>query len=164
MRQEEGMSLLVSLVAGFLVLIASSPVQGDDAKLETFIAQSIFNDHVKEPRDRSFEGCIVVHLPNVEKGPASPIKVWKYMQGNLVDAPVEDYEKAVGKDRSQWPPFAFLFKIKSATPTSATVEVDTLYNMGISPSSRGGNAQQWTLETTSGNWLVIDKRTTLFWD
>ena len=136
---------------------------GNDAKLETFIAQSIIREKSKEGH-RPLEGCVVVHLPNVEKGPASPLKVWKYTQGNLVDSTIEDYERAVGKDRSQWPSSTFLFKIKSVTPISATVEVDTLYNMGIAPTSRGGNAQEWTLEMRLGSWVVTGKRTTLFWD
>ncbi len=157
------MNSLISTLAFFVTIIILGSALGNDAKLETFIAQSIMNEKSKEGH-RDLEGSIIVHLPNVEKGPASPLKVWKCMQGKLVDSTIEDYDKAVGKDRSQWPPFTFLFKIKSETPVSATVEVDTLYNMGIAPTSRGGNAQEWTLEMRSGSWVMTGKRTTLFWD
>lgn len=157
------MNGLISTLTFFVIVMILGSALGNDMKLETFIAQSIISEKSKEGH-RSLEGCIVANLPNVEKGPASPLKVWKYTQGNLVDSTIEDYERAVGKDRSRWPPSTFLFKIKSVTPDSATVEFDTLYNMGISPTSRGGNTQEWTLEMRSGNWVVTGKRTTLFWD
>ena len=157
------MNGLVSTLAFLVIIIFLGSALGNDVKLETFIARSIISEKSKEGH-RFLEGCVVVHLPNVEKGPASPLKVWKYTQGSLVDSTIEDYEKTVGKDRSQWPPSTFLFKIKSVNPVSATVEVETLYNMGISPTSRGGNAQEWTLERRSGSWEVTAKRTTLFWD
>jgi len=157
------MNSLICLLSAFLTAVILSSALGNDTNLEVFIAQSIISEKLKEGH-RSLEGCIVAHLPNVEKGPASPLKVWKCTQGNLVDSTIGDYERAVGQDRSQWPPSTFLFKIKSVTPISAIVEVDSLYNMGIAPTSRGGNAQEWTLEMTSGSWAVTGKKTTLFWD
>jgi hypothetical protein len=157
------MNSLIGILAFFVTIMILGSALGNDVKLETLIAQSILNEKSKEGH-RSLEGCVVGYLSNAEKGPASPLKVWKYTQGNLVDSTMEDYERAVGKDRSQWPPSTFLFKIKSVTPVSATVEVETLYNMGITPTSRGGNAQEWTLEMKSGGWVVTGKRTILFWD
>jgi hypothetical protein len=36
--------------------------------------------------------------------------------------------------------------------------------MGIIPTSRGGNVEEWSLKMVSGNWMVTSKRHITNWD
>jgi len=153
-----------------VVLLLLAPATGcqqqasnelETSKLEEFMAQAIIDDC------RSPEGVYVAHVvfPSTPDEPISPLRIWKYEQGQLVDGDQDALMLAITSDQpSDWPPSVFLFEFTSVQPDYAEVDVHTLYNMGIMPGSRGGNAAVWKLAKQDDQWTVVNQEVYLYWD
>jgi len=135
-------------------------------ELKEYMAQAIIDDQLAHS-SRSLEGTFVAHVTEsgLQDESVSPLRIWKYEQGHLVDGELDAFRRAMSsKQPSDWPPFVFLFVFKSVTPDSAAIDVHTYYDMGLMPDSRGGNAAIWELEKQQGRWTVVSKEPYLFWD
>lgn len=141
---------------------------GPSPELEEFAAQAIIDEQLEQAAVgyNSPEGAIVALVVSTKSsdGSVSPLRVWRYSQGQLLEESGEALERALGSDRSDWPSFTFVFTFEAATSRRATIDVHTHYDMGLAPTSRGGNAQIWELEKQSGEWAVTKKEPYGFWD
>ena len=171
MRNDPSVLGLVVLVTSVLMPIACSCAGTSTSaspELEDFAVQAIIDEQLDQAAHgyQHPEGAIVAHVTSTEPlgGPLSPKRVWRYREGQLSGEDPEELEKALGDDRSEWPSFTFVFSFESATTRRATMHVHTYYDMGITASSRGGNAQKWELEKRSGAWVVTKKVPYMFWD
>lgn len=172
MKSKHGKAYLLILVLAITALVlgcsgeelteqAESIHVPSDSEMEEFVAQAIVDDC------RSPEGIYVAHVisTSASRESVSPLRIWKYEQGRLVDGDRDAF--LLGLTSSQprdWPPSIFLFAFSSETPDYAVVDVHTLYDMGIMPSSRGGNAATWELEKQDDLWTVVSKEPYMFWD
>jgi hypothetical protein len=166
LRRRVKIGFLSVLTILFLTILVSL-VLSNNIKLEEFVAQSIIDENVAEVDDpTSLTGSVIVHLSNavVYEGPSIPLRTWKYMQTNLVEENTAIYQTATGPDRSKWPPLTFEFDVKYFTPLFARIRIFTLYDQGITPTSRGGHADTWTLVNVLGNWLIVNKQSGEYWD
>ncbi len=165
-------SRLAAFACTVFGLAACSILEGTSAsvspELERFAAQAIIDDQLDQAAMgyRYPEEAIVAHVVSTkaDRQTIPPLRVWRYTQGELVEESVEALEKALGSNRSDWPSFTFIFMFESVASGHATIDVHTHYNMGLSPNSRGGNAQRWELENRSGEWVVTRKEPYMFWD
>lgn len=149
------------LVVLLLLAPATGCQQQASSELEEFMAQAIIGDNL------SPEGVYVAHVvfPSAPDEPISPLRIWKYEQGQLVDGDRDALMLAITSDQpSDWPPSVFLFEFTSVKPDSAEVDVHTLYSMGLFPGSRGGNAALWQLAKQDGQWTVVSAEVYLCWD
>ena len=137
-------------------------------ELEEFAAKAIIDEQLDQAAIGfgSPEGAIVACVTTTHGSHESfsPIRVWRYSQGQLMDEHSDALDRACGTDRSEWPSFTFVFAFESVASTRATIDLHTLYQMGRTERSRGGNAQKWELEKQSGAWLVTKKESYMFWD
>ena len=158
--------LFIVLVIIFIVVLLSLALS-NSTELEEFIAQSIIKENLAETKgSASLTGSIVARLSNVRiyEGPRTPLRVWKYTGNDLTKDKTEIFRIAIGEDRSKWPPYVFEFDIKRTTPLLATARILTVYDRGITPTSRGGHADTWTLVNILGNWLIVRKGSEVYWD
>lgn len=172
MKSKHGKACLLALILVItaLVLGCSAEEPNEQAEttpvppvneLEEFVAQAIVDDC------RSPEGVYVAHVisTSASRESVSPLRIWKYEQGSLVNGDRDAFLLGLTSSQpSDWPPFIFLFAFSSETPDYAVVDVHTLYDMGIMPGSRGGNAATWELEKQDDLWTVVSKEPYMFWD
>lgn len=141
------------LVVLLFLALATGCQQQAPTELQEFMAQAIIEEC------RSPEGVYVAHVvsTSVPGESVSPLRIWRYEQGRLVDGDRDGLMLAITSDQpSDWPPSVFLFEFTSVQPDYAEVDVHTLYSMGIMPGSRGGNAAVWELEKQDGQWTVVN--------
>ncbi len=137
---------------------------GVSPELEMFIAQAIVDEQANSGY-RYPEGAIIAHVVSTDPtGEPVPMRVWRYSQGQLTEEKLEALAQALGDNRAEWPSFTFVFKFGTVTSQHATVEIETYYNMGIAPTSRGGHAERWELEKQGKEWVVAKTDTYMFWD
>ena len=132
-----------------------------ESELEEFMAQALIDDLI------SPEGVYVARVVSTSAlgGKTSPLRIWKYEQGQLVDGDRDSLLLAITSKRpSDWPPSVFLFQFSSIKADYAEVDVHTLYSTGLFPGSRGGNAAVWQLRKQDSQWTVVSKEPYLFWD
>ncbi len=172
MRSKHGKAHLLMLILVITALVLGCSAEEPKEQAETtpvppvnelgeFVAQAIVDDC------RSPEGVYVAHVISTSASCESvpPLRIWKYEQGRLVSGDRDAFLLALTSSKpSDWPPFVFLFAFSSETPDYAVVDVHTLYDMGIMPGSRGGNAATWELEKQDDQWTVVSKETYMFWD
>lgn len=172
MRSKHGKARLLMLILVITALVLGCSAEEPKEQAETtpvppvselgeFVAQAIVDDC------RSPEGVYVAHVisTSAPRESVSPFRIWKYEQGRLVSGDRDAFLLALTSSKpSDWPPFVFLFAFSSETPDYAVVDVHTLYDMGIMPGSRGGNAATWELEKQNDQWTVVSKTPYLSWD
>ena len=135
----------------------------DEAALAEFTAQALVTSNSDmTPKTQALIAHI--ELPS-ETEVYTPLKVWQYEEGQLLPAGAEEFERALGADREQWPSRTILFAFETVTPEAATVEIRTIFDQGIAVNSRGGFASKWYLANQDGQWSV-DRREDpyLHWD
>ena len=160
MKSKHGKAYLLILVLAITALVLGCSGE-EPNELEEFVAQAIVDDC------SSPEGVYVAHVisTSASRESVSPLRIWKYEQGRLVDGDRDTFLLALTSSQtSDWPPFVFLFAFSSETPDYAVADVRTYYDMGIMPGSRGGNAATWELEKQDDQWTVVSKALYLFWD
>jgi len=172
MKSKHGRACLLALILVLtaLVLGCSAEEPNEQAEttptrpvseLEEFVAQAIVDDC------RSSEGVYVAHVmsTSASRESVSPLRIWKYEQGRLVNGDRDAFWLALTSHQpSDWPPFVFLFAFSSETPDYAVVDVHTYYDKGVMPGSRGGNAATWELEKQDDQWAVVSKEPYILWD
>lgn len=91
-------------------------------------------------------------------------RVWRCLQGKLINEELEPFTRAMGSHRSDWPPYTLYFAFEAVTAARATVDLLTWYDMGISENSRGGFAQKLELEKRGGAWVILSRDVYMYWD
>ena len=166
LRHRIKIGFLSALVILLLVVLLSL-LLSNDAKLEEYIANALIRENVTGVNDPgTLVQSVIVRLSNVNayEGARIPLRAWRYTSDGLVSEDSGIFLIATGVDRSQWPPYTIEFDIKYMTPLIATVQIATLYDQGIFPTSRGGHADTWIVVNFLGNWLIVDKRSGEYWD
>jgi hypothetical protein len=108
----------------------------------------------------SSKGVIVAYtLPG-----ASTTTVWRCVNGVRTAASETDLARALGPVRADWPGLTRQMWFTSVGPTHATLRSSTLYSMGLSPDSRGGQDSEFELEKTSQGWTVGSGRILMYRD
>ncbi len=169
-----GISLILVLLAVVLTAVignrnAVNPQIDASPDLERFVAQIIIDDQLAQAASgyRSPEGALVARVVTTTiaaTDPLSVLQVWRYQQGQLIAEDTDSFFKALRGNRSDWPSFTYYFAFDSVTVDEASVDVITMYNMGLMPDSRGGNAQKWTFEKQANTWSVSTRQPYSFWD
>lgn len=62
------------------------------------------------------------------------------------------------------PAFSYYFTIDVETFNRALIDVHTVYDMGYTAESRGGNAQRWIVEKHDNRWCILNITTYQFAD
>jgi len=109
-------------------------------------------------------GSVVSHLTDVHKDSKEAIKIWIIQDGKAVPGNIQDLQQAFGSNRSLWPPKNHLFSVESNTQYEALIRVQTHYDKGISPKSRGGYEEVWTLIKDLNGWEILEKKIVVMWD
>lgn len=142
--------------------------QGKLQDLEDFVVGAIMDEQVNQrknvPSLRSLDGAVLAHIEPEAGDRNLPLRVWTYKDAKLLPGTNEDFGKAIGKDRKQWPSYLFTISIVLLKADAADIKVSTIFNMGLSARSRGGNQALWKLVRLDGRWLVIDEKTISFSD
>jgi len=124
--------------------------------LEEFVVQAIVDEQLNLAANgyRSPEGAIVAHVDETSEYASfnSPIRIWRYEQGQLADVTQAELLRAVkSEQRADWPPFVYLFSFKVDTSEHVTIDIQTLYNQGLSPNGRGAMGQFGSWKDTVNN-------------
>ncbi len=142
--------------------------QGIPPELEEFVAQAIVEPLRQSRRARGVRNSnvpIVAHVAATTSARQTPpLRVWRYYRRRLVETGPDALERALGKDRTQWPSSTFLFSIAMVSSDRAMVRVDTLHDMGLAEWSRGGHSERWELEKHADGWTVLKHRVDRCWD
>ena len=109
-------------------------------------------------------GGVIAHLTDLSGEPREAIGIWAIQLGEPLKGDVKDLKSAFSDDRSQWPPKTFLFAVELFKEYEAIITVETYYDMGFAPTSRGGNEKVWTFKKDIKGWKVVKIETTLLWD
>lgn len=109
-------------------------------------------------------GSVVSHLTDVHKDSKEAIDIWIIRDGKAVPGTIQDLQQAFGSNRSRWPPKTYLFSVESYIQHTAIIRVQTHYDKGISPKSRGGNEKEWTLIKDLNGWKILEKELIAMWD
>lgn len=133
-------------------------------ELVDFVSQAAIEEQLEAAAHgyMSPEGAIVALVSST--GVPIPLQVWRCEQGELINEVTDSFTKAMGNNRSDWPPFTMYFAFESSSLNEATVDLRTWYNMGISESSRGGFAQKIDIGKREDEWVVLTKDTYMYWD
>ncbi len=169
-NKRTGIRLLLVLLATVLIAVilgryVINPQVDASPELIQFTVQAIIDDGT--PGYRSTDVVIIAYVATTNiysTAQLSALQVWRYQQGQLVTTDTTSFFKALQGNRSDWPFQTFYFSFESVTVDEAIVDVRNLYNMGLMPNSRGGNAQKWTLEKHANIWRVRTKQPYAFWD
>ena len=149
---------LAALAALFFLRNADCGAPSIDSKpLAEFVASTALKSAGK-----STEGTVVARFEDREE--REPAQVWLWEKGKLRDGSRKDLERAFGNDRKKWPPYTLLYSVSPGGAGRYEVEVSIHYDMGLFPESRGGYSERWTIAQEKGNWVALDKETTLHWD
>jgi len=143
-----------------------TPDARDTEELEWMLVQEIVKDRERERRSNSPDGSIIAHVAGIKgKTRGQTLRVWRYEQSQTIEVGAGDLSRALGGNRSQWPPYTICFALTFETPTTVNVDVCTWYDMGIVEGSRGGNCGQWTLAKQDDQWSVIQRELEILaWD
>jgi hypothetical protein len=166
LRRRIKIGFLSALAILFSVVLLSL-ILSNDAKLDEFITNALIRENVTGVNDpAALFQSVIIRLSNVKayEGPRTALKAWRYTSDGLTSEDSEIFLIATGTDRSHWPPYTIEFDVKYMTPLIAIVQIATLYDQGILPTSRGGHADTWVLVNFLGNWLIVDKRSGEYWD
>jgi hypothetical protein len=173
-NKRTGISLMLALLAVVLIAVIWSrnvvnPQLDVSPELERFVAQAIIDDQLEQAASgyRSPEGAIVARVVTTtitSTAQLSVLQVWQFQQGQLVTGDTDSFFKALRGNRSDWPSFTYYFAFDFVTADEASVDVNTMYNMGLTTNSRGGNAQKWILEKHANIWSVRTKHPYMYWD
>lgn len=130
------------------------------AVVQCMLARSEHDD------DRIREGSLLVYQwPTKRVAEPGALKyVWRYRAGQVEPSGADVWYQAFGADRSKWPPNTICFAINSAQPQHIVVTVSTFYDCGITRDTRGGNAEQLTLDKEGGEWKVTEQQGLMAWD
>ncbi len=137
----------------------------DAPELERFILNQILDKESQDHESRA-EGIVIARVSTIdyEGWDASPLKVWRIKNGELVQADENTFEKAFHGKQNDWPPSLYLFYFKDLTHSSAVVDVMELYDTGTFPSGRGGMATFWQLQKINEDWQVVSRHDHLHMD
>ena len=113
----------------------------------------------------------VDHLDFLFSGEEEVLQAWRIKNGEITWVRTSEVKLAFGSNRFFWPPRTYLFayKIGEGEDGSILAEVvlDTYYNRGLLPTSRGGMREIWLLQWEKDGqpgWEIIDIRGDIVWD
>ncbi|HXU33498.1 MAG TPA: hypothetical protein VN851_23260 [Thermoanaerobaculia bacterium] len=149
-------SILLLFCAGSLAAAppATRPAAFDEQAIAELVAATSFKDF-----GRSTEGTVLARFERPEH--KKLLRVWVAEKGTLRAGSTQDLDRAYSSDRSQWPPYTILFTITPVSPNRLTLDVHTRFDMGLTPESRGGSEETWTLTKKGGRWSVTNRETTM---
>lgn len=130
----------------------------DYGALAEFVATTSFEDF-----GNSTEGTVIARFEDMQND-RDPAQVWVYQKGALRPGSVQDFDRAFGGKKQQWPPYTLVFAVTQGKKGHYEVVLKTWYDMGLLPDSRGGNEQLWQIARKDGRWVVLDMESTLHWD
>ncbi len=121
--------------------------EDSDLALGRTIGQLIASSS-EEGGNSSSDGAIVVYQWPSEQiaEPGTPKYAWRVRGGKLQPTSYRIMQDAFGTNRAKWPPNTICFAVTETEDGRADVTVDTFYDMGITPTSRGGNSVRWEVE------------------
>lgn len=160
--------LLLALPAAWMGCLGTSPAGTGSVATAEEVAQVILREEAgwEGQEGLSAEGVVVAACAHFDPqgNPLPPFQVWRISGGRFAGADGQVLRDALGPDRSLWPPATYVFSLKPKGGGGLQVEVATHYSRGIAETSRGGNAQRWTLRRRGKGWEVTEKVRTLQWD
>jgi hypothetical protein len=161
-------ALVLAAVAGLAGCLDRASAEKASGETQEAVARAILLEEAggEEPKSLAEEGVIMAACARFDaKGnPVPPFRVWRATGGRLASAGPDALEKALGPERSLWPPLTYVFSVEPAAGGGLQVNLVTHYRGGLAESSRGGHVQKWTLERREKRWRVKEKVTILLWD
>jgi hypothetical protein len=97
-----------------------------------FVAFSSVEEQVEYEKSgyQSPDGSIIAYTNK-------PIQVWIYSQGSLEEVNKNLFQQAIGNNRTNWPPFTYVFSFESIEPERVIVLLNIHYDGGITGQTRG---------------------------
>jgi hypothetical protein len=110
----------------------------------------------------SAEGTLLSRFASRESRDAPG--VWVCEKGAVRATERKRLDRALGADRSKWPPYALLFVTFPEGEGRLRLELFVRYDRGRSPQGRGGYEETWHLQRGAGKWTVVKRETPMHVD
>ena len=129
-------------------------------KIPVDLENCIIKTLLEEAREQS----IIAHIINVPDRPVVALKILRKKEKILVEEDMEALRKALGDNRSDWPPRTILFTIMDLKKDKAIIMVWEHYSSGITSFTRGGQRQKWEFIKGPEGWKAQNKEILTVWD